>query len=70
MGRNTKRQMVILPGGQPVVLKVRSSTVVDEAIEQLCDTIGITEQLHTAEYTLHYVIETGTVERYFILLLH
>ena len=58
-GRAMKRQMCILPGGTPVVLTVKSASVVQEAIDQVCSTLDVNDTMERDEYTLFYVIETG-----------
>jgi len=57
-GRNTKRQMCILPGGMPVVLNVRSSSVVFDCLNQISARLEVTDEVEREEYTIFYVIQS------------
>ena len=39
-GRNSKRQIYRLPGGTERVINTKSTTVVDDIVEELCKVIG------------------------------
>jgi len=58
-GRNTKRQMCILPGGTPVMLNMKSASIVQDIILQICGMLGISEhnQQEADEFTIFYVID-------------
>ena len=51
--------MCVLPGGVPVVLNVRSCSVVLDAIDQICHRLDVDENLEREEFTIFYVIEAG-----------
>jgi len=57
-GRNTKRQMCVLPGGANVVLNIRSCSVVQDAIDQICTRLEINDAVEKEEYSIFYVIES------------
>ncbi|XP_074649564.1 unconventional myosin-XV-like [Tubulanus polymorphus] len=56
-GRLTKRQMFLLPGGYPMMLNVRSVTVAEDVIDDICTTLNMTNALEQNEYTIYYVVE-------------
>ena len=47
-GRNSKRQIYRLPGGTERVINTKSTTVVDDIVEELCKVIG--------DYFLHHFL--------------
>ena len=51
--------MCVLPGGVPVVLNVRSCSVVLDAIDQICHRLDVDDNLEREEFTIFYVIEAG-----------
>jgi hypothetical protein len=51
--------MFLLPGGVPILLNVRSYTVVQDCIEQICGHLGIQNSLEQYEYSIYYVVEAG-----------
>lgn len=57
-GRSMKQQKCVLPGGAPVMLNIRSSSVVLDAIDQICNTLGIYGELQKEEFTIFYVIDS------------
>ncbi|XP_064628723.1 unconventional myosin-XV-like isoform X2 [Lineus longissimus] len=56
-GRLTKRQMFLLPGGLPLMLNLKSCSVAEDVIEEICNHLNITNPLERNEYTLYYVVE-------------
>jgi myosin-15 len=57
-GRNTKRQMCVLPGGATVVLNIRSCSVVQDAIDQICTRLEINDASEKEEFSVFYVVES------------
>lgn len=51
--------MCVMPGGVPVVLNIRSCSVVLDAIDQICARLDIRDPLEKEEFTIFYVIEAG-----------
>ena len=51
--------MFLLPGGIPILLNIRSCTVVLDCIEQICVHLGITNKLEQHEFAIYYVVEAG-----------
>lgn len=51
--------MFLLPGGIPILLNIRSCTVVLDCIEQICRHLGITNKLEQHEFAIYYVVEAG-----------
>lgn len=58
-GRNSKRQMYRLPGGTERVINTRSTTVVDDIIEDICSVLGVTDPLEMEEFSLYCIVEGG-----------
>ncbi|RWS08857.1 unconventional myosin-XV-like protein [Dinothrombium tinctorium] len=56
-GRNSKRQIYRLPGGTERVVNTKSSTVVADVIEEICEMLGVSNQLETEEFSLYCIIE-------------
>ncbi|RWS29427.1 myosin XV-like protein, partial [Leptotrombidium deliense] len=56
-GRNSKRQIYRLPGGSERVVNTKSSTVVADVIEEICEMLGVTSQLEMEEFSLYCIIE-------------
>ncbi|XP_022668747.1 unconventional myosin-XV-like isoform X2 [Varroa destructor] len=56
-GRNSKRQMYRLPGGTERVINTRSTTVVDDIIEDICSVLGVTDPLEMEEFSLYCIVE-------------
>jgi myosin-15 len=57
-GRISKRQMFLLPGGIPILLNIRSCTVVLDCIEQICTHLGIANRLEQHEFAIYYVVSS------------
>ena len=51
--------MFLLHGGIPILLNIRSCTVVLDCIEQICTHLGITNKLEQHEFAIYYVVEAG-----------
>lgn len=62
-GRISKRQMFLLPGGIPILLNIRSCTVVLDCIEQICVHLGIANKLEQHEFAIYYVVEADKAAR-------
>merc|ERR1712241_1133010 len=62
-GRNRKRQIYRLPGGTERVINTKSTTVVDDIVEELCKVIGVTVQGEREEFSLYCIIEGQTFTR-------
>ncbi|XP_028967897.1 unconventional myosin-XV-like [Galendromus occidentalis] len=56
-GRNSKRQMYRLPGGTERIINTRSTTVVDDIIEDICSVLGVTDLLEMEEFSLYCIVE-------------
>lgn len=54
--------MFLLPGGIPILLNIRSCTVVLDCIEQICVHLGITNKLEQHEFAIYYVVEAGNLD--------
>ncbi|XP_014675504.1 PREDICTED: unconventional myosin-XV-like [Priapulus caudatus] len=59
LGRNAKRQIYIIPGGTEKIVNIKSSTVVDEVIEDICETMNLTRSPLADEFSLYYVLPAG-----------
>ena len=62
-GRNSKRQIYRLPGGTERVINTKSTTVVDDIVEELCNVIGVTQSHERKEFSLYCIIEGQTFTR-------
>jgi len=62
-GRNSKRQIYRLPGGTERVINTKSTTVVDDIVEDLCTVIGVTSPHEREEFSLYCIIEGQTFTR-------
>jgi len=62
-GRNSKRQIYRLPGGTERVINTKSTTVVDDIVEDLCKVIGVTADGERDEFSLYCIIEGQTFTR-------
>merc|ERR1719357_1219517 len=62
-GRNSKRQIYRLPGGTERVINTKSTTVVDDIVEELCTVIGVTSPHEREEFSLYCIIEGQTFTR-------
>jgi myosin XV len=63
IGRISKRQMFLLPGGVPILLNIRSYTVVNDCIENICHHLGVDNQLEHCEFAIYYVVEAEKAAR-------
>ncbi len=50
--------MFLLPGTAPVLLNIKSYTVAQDCIEQICGHLGIYNLLEQNEYTIYYAVES------------
>lgn len=55
--------MFLLPGGVPILLNIRSCTVVQDCIEQICGHLGIQNVLEQYEFAIYYVVEAEKTAR-------
>jgi hypothetical protein len=51
--------MFLLPGGVPILLNIRSCTVVQDCIEQICGHLCVQSPLEQYEFAIYYVVEAG-----------
>ncbi|XP_059488252.1 unconventional myosin-XV isoform X3 [Neocloeon triangulifer] len=56
-GRNSKRQIYRLPGGTERVINTKSTTVVQDIIEEICTVIGVPSGAETEEFSLYCIVE-------------
>ncbi|CAB3362581.1 Hypothetical predicted protein [Cloeon dipterum] len=56
-GRNSKRQIYRLPGGTERVINTKSTTVVQDIIEEICTVIGVPSGPETEEFSLYCIVE-------------
>jgi myosin XV len=56
-GRNSKRQIYRLPGGTERVINTKSTTVVQDIIEEICSVIGVSSGPETEEFSLYCIVE-------------
>lgn len=56
-GRLAKKQTFKLPGTAPVTLNIKSTTVVKDCIDQLCEKLDVSESHEREEFSIFYVIE-------------
>lgn len=55
--------MFLLPGGVPILLNIRSCTVVQDCIDQICGHLGIHDSLEQHEFSIYYVVEAEKAAR-------
>jgi myosin-15 len=59
-GRNSKRQIYRLPGGTERVINTKSTTVVVDIIDELCNVIGVESSNEREEFSLYCIVEGET----------
>ncbi|KAG7164394.1 Unconventional myosin-XV-like 1 [Homarus americanus] len=59
-GRNSKRQIYRLPGGTERVINTKSTSVVQDIIEEMCNLIGVRSPHEQEEYSLYCIVEGDT----------
>jgi len=59
-GRNSKRQIYRLPGGTERIINTKSTTVVDDIIDELCNVIGVESSNEKEEFSLYCIVEGET----------
>ena len=59
-GRSSKRQIYRLPGGTERVINTKSTTVVENIIEDLCNVIGVASPNEREEFSLYCIVEGET----------
>ncbi|KAF0289480.1 Unconventional myosin-XV [Amphibalanus amphitrite] len=59
-GRNSKRQIYRLPGGTERVINTRSTSVVQDIIEDICSVIKIRTREEMDEFSLYCIVEGDT----------
>jgi myosin XV, putative len=60
-GRNSKRQMYRLPGGTERIINTKSSTVVNDIIEEICAMLNVTNPIEMEEFSLYCIVEGGKI---------
>ncbi|XP_040563865.1 unconventional myosin-XV [Lepeophtheirus salmonis] len=56
-GRSSKRQIYRLPGGTERIINTKSTTVVADIIDELCNFIGVESENEKEEFSLYCIIE-------------
>ncbi|XP_057659116.1 myosin-VIIa [Diorhabda carinulata] len=56
-GRSARRQIYRLPGGAERVVNTRCSTVVADVIGELCNLIGVTNEIEQQEFSLYCIVQ-------------
>ncbi|XP_054281634.1 unconventional myosin-XV-like isoform X2 [Macrosteles quadrilineatus] len=56
-GRNSKRQLYRLPGGSETVINTKSTTVVQDVIQEMCSLINVHDPLEMEEFSLYCIVE-------------
>ncbi|UYV64506.1 hypothetical protein LAZ67_3001018 [Cordylochernes scorpioides] len=56
-GRNHKRQMFRIPGGSERVVNTKSTTVVQDVIEEMCSALNVRRQQEMDEFSLYCVVD-------------
>ncbi|KAG8264185.1 Belongs to the TRAFAC class myosin-kinesin ATPase super [Homalodisca vitripennis] len=56
-GRNSKRQLYRLPGGSETVINTKSTTVVQDVIQEMCALINVHDPLEMEEFSLYCIVE-------------
>ena len=59
-GRNAKRQIFRLPGGNDRVVNVRAATIVEDVLNELCSTLNIRSAHERQEFSLYCIVEGDT----------
>jgi len=59
-GRNSKRQIYRLPGGTERIINTKSTTVVEDIIDELCNVIGVESANEKEEFSLYCIVEGET----------
>ncbi|XP_050694860.1 unconventional myosin-XV-like isoform X6 [Eriocheir sinensis] len=59
-GRNSKRQIYRLPGGTERVINTKSTSVVQDIIEEMCNLISVRSTQEQEEYSLYCIVEGDT----------
>ncbi|KAK2711001.1 hypothetical protein QYM36_012239 [Artemia franciscana] len=59
-GRNAKRQIYQLPGGTERIINTKSTTVVQDIIEEICLELNIHSQEEMEEFSLYCIVEGDT----------
>ncbi|KAK7865486.1 hypothetical protein R5R35_002356 [Gryllus longicercus] len=59
-GRNSKRQIYRLPGGTERVINTKSTTVVQDVIEEICSVINVQAPHEMEEFSLYCIVEGDT----------
>lgn len=57
--------MFILPGGTPILLNIRSYTVVQDCINELAEHLGVQDtstSYEPLEFAIYYVVEAGNFD--------
>ncbi|KAF2354698.1 SH3 domain [Trinorchestia longiramus] len=56
-GRNSKREIYRLPGGTERVINTRSTSVVQDILEEMCEEIGVTSSEEQEEFGMYCLVE-------------
>lgn len=56
-GRNSKRQIYRLPGGTERVINTKSTTVVEDIIDEICGILGVRGSTEMDEFSLYCIVE-------------
>ena len=56
-GRNSKRMLYRLPGGSERVVNTKSSTVVNDVIEEICLQLNVSNRIEQQEFSLYCIVE-------------
>ncbi|XP_064478725.1 unconventional myosin-XV-like isoform X2 [Ornithodoros turicata] len=56
-GRNSKRQIYRLPGGTERVINTKSTTVVEDIIDEICTILGVRSAIEAEEFSLYCIVE-------------
>ncbi|XP_078611849.1 unconventional myosin-XV-like isoform X5 [Branchiostoma floridae x Branchiostoma japonicum] len=60
IGRSTKRQMIVMPGSQSAVVKIKTCTLVHQIIEEISTReLGVTADNKIEEFSLYSIVEHG-----------
>lgn len=69
-GRNSKRQIYRLPGGTERVINTKSTTVVNDVIEEICTMLNVRNAVEMEEFSLYCIVEGGRKLTYCFLTEH
>lgn len=58
-GRNSKRQIYRLPGGTERVINTKSTTVVQDIVEEICSVLNVRTEAEMEEFSLYCIVEGG-----------